>query len=143
MDGKVDLGDGLLLLYRADSIVDLANALVILGHGRLGLRAVGVHFEGRERRYTKRCGTAVGARSYQENRRVSFGEREKWMAGVWQEELGIGPGRGRKMARLPSVGGERRLGEKAERAEGRAAEVGKERSTQVGVSWGCPEMAVR
>lgn len=46
MNGEVDLGKRLLLLYRADGIVDLADALVILDHGGRGRRGpVGVHFE--------------------------------------------------------------------------------------------------
>lgn len=45
MDSEVNLGKRLLLLYRADSIVDLTNALLILDHRWRRGGAVGVHFE--------------------------------------------------------------------------------------------------
>lgn len=102
MDGEVDLGEGLLLLYRADSIVDLASALIILGRGRLGLGAVGIHFEGGTAVYDElwdgRGGAIVSGKSA-----ATFGEREKRRAGVWRE--GARP-ESMEMARLRSVGGE-------------------------------------
>ena len=106
MDGEVDLRDGFLLLYRADSIVNLANALLILGHGRLGRGAVSVHFEGRETAVYDELWKSRGGAIVSIKRAAIFAEREKWLATVWREKLGTLAGRGRKIARLRSVGGE-------------------------------------
>lgn len=99
VDGEVDLGERLLLLYRADGIVDLADALLILGDGRLGIggRAIGVHFEDGAGRavYGASCGKRGRPIVSRKRAAVLGGKRGKEPTRLARGS-GDGPGRGRR-----------------------------------------------
>ena len=104
MDGEVNLRNRLLLLYRADSIIDLANALLILSHSRLGcLGAIGIHFGGKECMYPRGVVTRALGRDGRRRRTVLcffLERRERKAAGAFGEGKRGGAGLEMEMARL-------------------------------------------